>query len=408
MSEFAEYKERPGACPYCGNSPTNHTLTYLTQTFATVMGAGIYRLSKQQWFKKISILINLAINSLSRFHYYFSSWMSIVTFNATNLSKAKSYRSQVVWEEAKRRGIEMEQILIYRKLTDIYRAKIQGRWFYFDSIPMPAHLDQTNSLWMDDKFLLKEVLSAHGVPVPKYKMVTNESQARSAFKEIDSDVIVKPRVGSRGRHTTTHIKNADDAVIAFKSAQVLNHYVSMEEHLSGSVCRATVIGGKLAGFFEAKPPRVVGDGISTIERLIEEKNATRHERVQEIFITNEHTDVLKRQGYALESIPPRDIRIDLIQRTGRLFGGETRELLSSVHPKLRCYLEKAAQVVTSPIIGFDLIIENPESDPDLERWGIIEANSLPFIDLHYLPLHGTPSNPASAVWDLWFEQKQKV
>lgn len=405
MSEFAEYKERPGSCPYCGNSPTNHTATYLTQTFATVMGILIYKLAQQHWFKYISIQINKFLNILSRFHYFFSAHMGIVTFNSMDVTKAKSYRSQVVWEEAQRRGIPMEQILIYRKLTDIYRAKINNVWYYFDSIPMPAELDQTNSLWMDDKFLLKEVLTAHGVPVPKYVMVTNESDARKAFETIGTDVIVKPRVGSRGRHTTTHIKTADDTVNAFKSAQVLNHYVSIEEHLSGSVCRATVIGGKLAGFFEAKPPRVVGDGITTIQKLIEQKNTTRHERVQEIFVTGEHIDVLARQGYTLESVPKKDVRIDLIQRTGRLFGGETRELLASVHPKLRTYMEKAGVTISAPVIGFDVIIENPEQDPDTQRWGIIEANSLPFIDLHYLPLHGTPSNPASAVWDMWNGKK---
>jgi D-alanine-D-alanine ligase-like ATP-grasp enzyme len=66
------------------------------------------------------------------------------------------------------------------------------------------------------------------------------------------------------------------------------------------------------------------------------------------------------------------------------------------------YMEKAGVVLGAPVVGFDVIIENPTEDPDTVRWGIIEANSLPFIDLHYLPLHGTPSNPASAVWDLWF------
>jgi len=405
MSEFAEYKERAGSCPYCGNSPTNHIFTYVTQTFATIMGIGIHKLSERKWFKAISIVINTFLNILSRHHYFFSSGMSIVTFNSTDVSKAKSYRSQVVWEEAKRRGIQMEQILIYRKLTDLYRAKIRGKWFYFDSIPMPAELDQTNALWMDDKFLVKEVLSAHDVPVPKYVMVTTENGARRGFENVGSMVIVKPRVGSRGRHTTTHIKTVEDAVKAFKSAQVLNHFVSIEEHLHGSVCRATVINGKLAGFFEAKPPRIVGDGLLTVNQLVAKNNANRLERVQEIFITSEHVDVLKRQGYTLDSVPEKGVRVDLIQRTGRLFGGETRELLSTVHPKLRSYIEKAGVAVAAPVIGFDLIIENPETDPDTQRWGIIEANSLPFIDLHYLPLHGTPSNPASAVWDMWFEKK---
>jgi cyanophycin synthetase len=75
-----------------------------------------------------------------------------------------------------------------------------------------------------------------------------------------------------------------------------------------------------------------------------------------------------------------------------------------VHPKLREYLERAAAALGVPIVGFDLIIKDPEGDPEIQEWGIIEANSLPFIDLHYLPLHGEPSNVAAHVWDLWNEK----
>ena len=403
MSEFAEQKTNAGDCPYCGNNPTNHTLTYITQTFATVMGMGIYRLAQNRWFKYASVKVNQLVNMLSRAHYFFSSLMGIVTFNRTDVTKAKSYRSQVVWEEAKRRGIPMEQILIYRKHTDVYRAKINGRWEYFDSIPVPATLDQTNSLWMDDKFLLKDVLSAYNIPVPAYASVTTASCAREAYKKINSTVIVKPRIGSRCRHTTTYITTEAQLIDAFSSAQQLNHYVSVEEHLFGGVCRGTVINGELVGFLQGYPPRIIGDGMHTVQDLITSKNKTRPERVGEIVLTAEHREQLNRQGYTLDSIPTKDTNIDLLQRTGRLFGGETRELLSTVHPKLRYYMEKAGDAISAPVIGFDLIIEHPESDPDTQRWGIIEANSLPFIDLHYLPLYGTPSNPASAVWDMWFE-----
>jgi D-alanine-D-alanine ligase-like ATP-grasp enzyme len=64
-------------------------------------------------------------------------------------------------------------------------------------------------------------------------------------------------------------------------------------------------------------------------------------------------------------------------------------------------MERAARALQTPLVGFDLIIPDPERDPDAQTWGVIEANSLPYIDLHYLPLEGTPSNVAASVWDLW-------
>jgi D-alanine-D-alanine ligase-like ATP-grasp enzyme len=199
------------------------------------------------------------------------------------------------------------------------------------------------------------------------------------------------------------VKTEEELARAFGSAKKIGRYVSVEKHLSGSVCRATVVGNKLAGFFEAHPPRVIGDGISTISELVEKRNARKPGRVSNIVVTDEHRHFLRRQGISPDSVLEKGRTIDLSHRTGRLFGGETRELLDTVHPKLRDYAERAAKTLNVPLVGFDLIIKNPESDPDAQEWGIIEANSLAFIDLHYLPLHGKPSNPAAAVWRLWKE-----
>jgi cyanophycin synthetase len=188
---------------------------------------------------------------------------------------------------------------------------------------------------------------------------------------------------------------------AFTSAQVLCKYVCVEQHLEGSVCRGTVVNKKLEGFFEAKPIAVTGDGIHTVLELVEAKNAHREERVKAIELNNEHDIYIGKRGFTRESVVPQGVMLPLTHRTGRLFGGETKELLDTVHPKLRDYLEHAARTIDVPIVGFDLIIPNPEADPDTQTWGIIEANAVPFIDLHYLPLYGTPSHVAEKVWDLW-------
>ena len=165
------------------------------------------------------------------------------------------------------------------------------------------------------------------------------------------------------------------------------------------MCRGTVVGGKLEGFFQAYPPRVTGDGHSTIAMLVAGENARKPERVQSIVLTGEHRAFLARSGYTPDTILTRGLTIPLTHRTGRLFGGHTRELLGHEHPRLRAHLERAAALLKAPIVGFDLIIDDPESDPDTQRWGIIEANSVPYIDLHYLPLTGTPSRVAVSVWD---------
>ncbi len=322
----------------------------------------------------------------------------------TDPGAARTYRSQVVWEEAARRGVEMQQLIFFKLKTDVYRARIRGAWKYFISIPVPPELTSDAAEWMDDKFLLKDALQAAGVASPRIISVTTLTEARVALRSL-SPVVVKPQSGSRGRHTTVNVKTEQELETAFKSAQQLCRYVAIEEYIEGgSVCRATIVGGKLVGFFQAHPPRILGDGRSTVSELITKQNQSKPERVQNIVMTDEHRHFIASAGYTESSVLPEGFVLALTQRTGRLFGGYTRELLGREHPKLRAYMERAARELGTPLVGFDLMIPDPERDPDEQKWGVIEANSLPYIDLHYLPLEGTPSNVAAAVWDLWDQQ----
>jgi cyanophycin synthetase len=395
-----EYKETIGACSECGNSPTQHLVQYCIATVDVWSSRLSYRGEKYAPVRLLFRLAGYIGEVVERFNHRLFRALRLIR-SGHEVEKARTYRSQVVWEEAKRRGITMEQLVFLGSHSDVYRAQVGDTWIYFESLPIPKYYSYDAYRWMDDKYRLNEHLRAAGVPVPFITSVTNEWQALEAFKHTEGRAVAKPRAGSRGRHTTTNIRDEDALRAAFKSAQKLCRHVCITRHLDGSICRGTLVAGKLAGFFQADPPRLVGDGVSTVDELVAKKNQARHDRVQPIEIRDEHDAYLRRAGYTRRSVLPEGEVFDLTHRSGRLFGGETRELLTSVHPKLREYLERAGAALAVPIVGFDLIIKDPEADPDTQEWGIIEANSLPFIDLHYLPLHGEPSNVAAHVWDLW-------
>lgn len=383
-------------CAYCGDSPVNHTFAYIGQSLGVWLDPVVARMTGKQ-----NGLLARLLKIFNRLYVWFSLRMGILRFGR-NMADAATGRAKVIWEEASRRGIDMQQMIIYGKPIEQYRARINGKkWFYFESLPIPPYLPQKAYDFIDDKVRLKKVLSAESIPVPQSISAKNEKEARAVFEKLTKPLIVKPRVGSRGRHTTVFINTQDEFLHAFRIAQKLCKYVAIEEHLMGPVCRATLVDNKLVGFFEAKPPVIIGDGVQTVQQLIDEKNRTRPERVESVVLTKEHIEYLMRQGYTLDSIVEKDKTVPVLSRTGRFFGGETRECLPTIHPKLKETMEHAARVINVPVVGFDLIIQNPEADPDTQKWGIIEANSLPFIDLHYFPLYGEPINIAAYVWDLW-------
>lgn len=393
-----EYKEKPGSCAECGNSPVNHFEHYVSNTLAVWTAESSYK--GKGMFARAVRYADAAFDNIEQVLLKSLGAMPFASYSA-RVEGAATYRSQVVWEEAVRRGIQMQQLCLFGKLTEIYRASLETGWFYFQSLPIPLAKRGTNVAWLDDKYLLKQFFASRGIPSPQSISVRSEKEAVQAFETIGRDIVVKPRSGSRGRHTTVLVQNSADVVAAYRVARQLCAYVVIETYLPGPVCRATLVDGVLAGFFLANPPIITGDGVSTVSELIEKKNVHRESRVGPVILNAEHRVFLEKHGLYEESVPHAGREIALTHRTGRLFGGTTRELLHEVHPKLRAALEKAAATVGAGVIGFDLIMQDPEKDPDAQEWGIIEANTLPYIDLHYLPLIGTPSNVAAHVWDLW-------
>ncbi len=396
MNSQIEPTIKQGKCSYCGDAQVNHKAYYLENLFSSFVEAHMVRATQlAPWFIKD-----------------FATWVPIGLFNALrklslakfspDMEKASSFRSRVIWEEAQRRGIYMEQIILGKKPLDWYRANINGKMIYFESIPIrPEFLDLKKD-W-DNKIVLKKELMKHGIPVPEFLNLKtrNSKKLSKIFNKLKLPVIVKPRVGSRSRHTITNIKTLDQFKHGVSIAGQISPHLVVEEHLYGSVCRATVVGGKLAGFYRGQVPSVVGDGKKTIRELIKEKDLNRNARVQSVRVGEELYSHIEREGFSIDDVLPENVSLNLSHRNGRLFGGTTKEMIDELHPSFIPILEKAADVIGLSVAGFDCIIPDPTKDESSQRWGIIECNTLPFIDLHYYALEGKPRNIAGMIWDLW-------
>lgn len=396
MQDHKKYQNK-SSCAYCGDAHVNHVFLYITGVVSNIMDPVLSWLNRRA----------------PRFLTAFAEWILHVLLQCmlllgfakfkTDIEQAVSLRSKIVWEEALRRGLHPEQLVIFGKPTEHMRVKINGKFFYYDSLPIPIKISETGSIDWDDKYVLKKRFANTGIPIPKFAEVPlfSKEKIEKLWNEFEKPIIVKPALGSRGRHTTTNISD----MFAFKKAisvgRIISPFLIMEEHLHGYVCRATVVDGHLAGFYRAEPPIVIGDGVKNISELILERDADRPERVSKIEITQEIKEHIRRQGLTLDDVLPKGKKIALTHRTGRLFGGRTREMLDELHPSFVPILEKAGKMTGLPVLGFDCIVPDPEKDQASQRWGIIECNTLPFVDLHYFALEGKPKNITGMIWDLW-------
>ncbi len=391
-----EPERQKSDCPYCGDAPINHNLFYFSSLFSMTVDSHILSITRYA-----PDFIRDFVDFLMASFFNISIFLGISKLGS-DINKTKTFRSRVIWEEAEKRGIKMEQVIMLGSPLDQYRARLGGKTVYFNSLPIPPERMNMKKNW-DDKFLLKKEFAAQNIPIPAYFQfpLFFPQNLQKIFSKFKAPIIVKPRVGSRGRHTITNIQNLEQFKEGVNVAKQICSYLVAEEHLSGYVCRATFVDGKLMGFYRGGAPAIVGNGIDTVEKLILSKDASRPDRVEKVLINEELRNHIMRSGFKMTDIVPEGIILPLTHRTGRLAGGVTKEMLDELHPSFIPILEKAARIVNLPVVGFDCIVPDPTRPADSQRWGIIECNTLPFIDLHYYALEGKPKNIAGAVWDLW-------
>lgn len=383
------------SCEACGAVPAPHLPLRITTTVDTLM----LSIPVHQWrvYRLLTKIGDTVLTVLGRIAFSACRMLGIIKLT-DDAETAVSDRSRLLWLEAKKRAIPMEQLLFFGKPSDTFRVVTNGKEHFFKSLPFPSV--DVDVLRMDDKVWFKRAMEKAGLPVPKSFGVSDMKGARKALKEVGV-ACVKPRTGSNGRHTYTYVKTEKDLQEALKSVKEICAFASVEEQLEGNLCRATCVGGSMIGFLESQYPTVVGDGASTIAELIEKTNAAKPDGVGDIVMNSSYAGQLKRRGQNLDSVLPEGTRFPISYRAGSAIGGSNREHGRNVHPSFIPIIEAAAKLTGLSIVGFDIIIPDPLKPESEQRWGFIEANSLPWIDLHASPFYGEPKDLSAAVWDQW-------
>jgi D-alanine-D-alanine ligase-like ATP-grasp enzyme len=314
-----------------------------------------------------------------------------------------TWRTKCFWEEAMRRGIKMREFHL-GPIRDAFVAEYKGQTIIFDGLPRPGFKESSTLKWMDNKGIMKIKFLKEGLPVAPGGVAFTKRGAFKIFNRIQKPVITKPNLGSRSRHTMIHINTPEDLIAGFKKAKKLSPLVVIEEELRGYLFRGTLIGGKLVGVVQRDQPEVIGDGAHTLRQLKEKENE-RPERMGLIFhkiVVDKETEIeLKRENIGMDDVPKKGRIVTFSQKTSRGCGGTTTEVTGMTHPENVKMLEHVASFLNDPLIGVDFVIEDiAKSWREEQHCGIIECNSLPFIDLHHYPLFGKPNNIAGKLWDL--------
>jgi D-alanine-D-alanine ligase-like ATP-grasp enzyme len=316
----------------------------------------------------------------------------------------------VLWSEAIKRGIDMYEFRLFNIGHDIFVSRYKGKMRFFDVLPRPKDYNPQGLEWMDNKNEMKKHFRKEGIKVADGDIASSLSEGLKIFRRLQKPVITKPNLGSRSRHTTTHISTEAEFTKAFKCAEMLSPWVMIEEELSGFVFRGTLIDKKLVAVLRREPAYVIGDGVHNIKDLIdiENKNPLRSGPIyHKLELGSEAQKELAHWNRKEIDIPKKDEVVTLGQKTSRAVGGGITDMTDRVHPDNKAMLEKIAEVLDDPLIGVDFIMDDVSvSWRDQPRCGVIECNSAPFIDLHHYPLVGKAYNVAAKLWDIIYPESK--
>jgi cyanophycin synthetase len=272
---------------------------------------------------------------------------------------------------------------------------------------------KTSALAVDiagDKKMTNQLLASAGLPVPRSEVMRTEDEAVAAAKRIGYPVVAKPLDGNHGRGVGLDLRTDRAVRAAFKRAlaQSRGGRVVIESFITGNDFRVLVVGGRMVAIAERVPAHVVGDGKHTVAYLVEKTNqdprrGIGHEKVlTRMKVDDAAVDLLKKQGFPLDSVPPKGQMV-LLAATGNMStGGTSLDRTWEAHEDNVEIAEEAARVVGLDVAGIDFLAPDI-TKPVRETGGaIVEVNAAPGFRMHTHPTEGEPQFVAKHVLDLLF------
>ena len=257
-----------------------------------------------------------------------------------------------------------------------------------------------------DKDLTKQLLQTVGVPVPEGRLVTDADDAWAAAEEVGLPVVVKPYDGNHGRGVFTNLRTREQVARAWEVAAGEGSGVIVERFVLGNEHRLLVVGGKLAAAARGELAWVTGDGVNTIQSLIElqlnsdpRRGRTEDAPLNPVRIDSAARIELANQGFEPDSVPPAGTRV-LIQRNGNVAIDCTDE----VHPSVAAAAALAARTVGLDIAGVDLVAEDISRPLQEQGGAIVEVNAGPGLLMHLKPAEGKPRPVGRAIADHLFPE----
>ena len=254
----------------------------------------------------------------------------------------------------------------------------------------------------------KNILEAAEIPVPKGRICTDLDELEAAVNKIGYPLVTKPINGNHGKGATTNLMTWDEVLRGYEAAKQYSRKVIVEKFITGHDHRVLIINYKFIAAAKRTPAAVTGDGIHTIQELIDIVNLDPrrgygHEKVLTSIKVDSFTwNILTEKQLTLESLLPDGELLYLKPTANISTGGTATDITDIVHPSNVFMCERIARIIGLDICGIDIM--GPDlSTPIAENGGsVLEVNAAPGFRMHLEPTEGLGRNVAEPVIDMLY------
>jgi D-alanine-D-alanine ligase-like ATP-grasp enzyme len=242
-----------------------------------------------------------------------------------------------------------------------------------------------------NKALVNQMLGQAGLPIPRHVAFTLRtlSKAVDFLEQTHGPCVVKPASGTGGgQGITTGIRTARQLAWAATLAAQASPDMLVEEQIAGDNYRLLYLDGVLLDAIRRCPPRVTGDGRSSIRRLIQEANAERLSRGStisqvQISIDMDMHNTLTLQSLSLASVPAAGALVPVKTVISQNFAADNLTVTDQLCPSIIADGANAARTIGVRLAGIDIITRDP-TVPLAQSGGVIlEVNTTPGFHYHY-------------------------
>lgn len=295
------------------------------------------------------------------------------------------------------------------------------KFYYGDHVEYVKNANMTSldtyisPLIMENKTVTKKVLKENGFSVPGGREYKNIEDALNDYERyMDEKIVIKPKSTNFGLGISVFQKefSKEDYEEAIRIAFKEDEFVLVEEFIKGTEYRFYVMDGKVEGITLRVPANIEGDGIHTIEELVEIKNkdplrGTNYRRPLQLIKLGEIEKLmLKAQGYNIKTILEKGKIAYLRENSNVSTGGDSIDMTDDMDISYKNIAEEAVKSLGAFISGIDIMIpdNHKNTTKDSNDYGIIEANFNPAIHMHMYPYKGKSRPIASKILDYLFPE----